>query len=81
MNSDDVYGQIYQLLEKLKQFERYDISSDVENIITGGSTGTEILMGVRWKFTNLLEEAETLPLDLQNDVRNLVETINRMLDT
>ena len=80
MNSDDIYGPIHQPLRKLKQFEIYDISTEVEDIIAGGSTGTEILMGVRWKFENLLAEADAIPAKLHNEIRDLVETINQMLE-
>lgn len=59
-----------------------DISEEVELLISGGSTGTEILMGLRWKFLQFLEENKesNLPEEIRIKIQNLINEISEILD-
>jgi hypothetical protein len=51
----------------------------IDESIAVGSTGMEILMAIRWNFTELLKAESTLPVELASRVKNCIAEANKML--
>lgn len=57
---NDPYAEARAIAKMLRLQQRHEWSSKIEDIIAGGSTATEILMGLRWILGELLRDE---PLD------------------
>ena len=59
-----------------------NISEDIDNLISGGSTATEILMGLRWKFSQFIDENKesNYPVEIRIKIQNLINEISEILD-
>jgi hypothetical protein len=77
----DLYKLSRELAKELTDLGYENISEEIENLISGGSTGTEILMGLRWKFSQFLENKKSdLPKELRTEINKLINLISETLD-
>jgi hypothetical protein len=51
----------------------------IDKAITAGSTGTEILMALRWTLAELLKAEPMLPIDLASRVKDYIMEANKLL--
>jgi hypothetical protein len=56
-----------------------DWRARIDEVITTGSTGTEILMGLRWNLAELLKATPTLPPDLVTRIKDYLLAANKLL--
>jgi hypothetical protein len=77
----DIYKISKELSKEITDLGFGNISEEIENIISGGSTGTEILMGLRWKFSEILKnEKHKLPKNIQNKIKDIITLSNKFLN-
>ena len=51
----------------------------IDESIAVGSTGTEILMAIRWNFAELLKAEPMLPVELASRVKDYIMEANKKL--
>ena len=75
----DVYGFADQIVGKLRALGHNDWASRIEDVIAGGSTGTEIFMGLRHTMQQLRAMKPELPCEIIGDARRLEREISKAL--
>jgi hypothetical protein len=80
MSDSNIYDTTRNILARLEQVGAGNIAREIDNIISGGSTGSEILMGIRWKFRQFMDNpGQKLPSDLQGEIDSLLKNIDKLL--
>jgi len=51
----------------------------MDDALAGGSTGTEILMAVRWNLSELLKTNPALPKEMHSRINDYIEAANKLL--
>jgi hypothetical protein len=75
----DPYTQAKTLAQTLRARNMDDWSLKIDDIVTGGSTSTEILMGLRWVIQELLNGSTPLDPDAEALARSLIREVNELL--
>ncbi len=79
MTSFNHYVVAKKIARDLKKLGYVDWYNKVDDAIVSGSTGTEILMALRWHFKELIKSNATLPQELSDRINELNEKINESL--
>ena len=74
-----IYHESKQLAEALRARGEGEAAQRVCDTIDGGSTGTEILFGLRWEFDRVLEEGASGDPELSAWIADLREEIENAL--
>lgn len=77
--SFDYIAQARLIVNQLNDCGFEDWSSRVNEVFDSASTGTELLMGVRWNLLQLIESDSILPPELKSQVENFVSQANLLL--
>lgn len=75
----DVYGEARALGVEVWDAGHPDWSKRIDDVVAGGATATEILMGLRWTFGELLDQVRDLPDDLRARIESLRAEIGTIL--
>jgi hypothetical protein len=75
----DLYSTARVLATELWDQGFKEWTDRIDNVIKGWSTGTEILMGLRWAFAQILQEESRLSGDLRSRVEVLEREIAKIL--
>ena len=51
----------------------------IDDAIANGSTGTEILMSLRWNFNELLRTESEIPTNLVDQIKNYILIADKLL--
>jgi hypothetical protein len=78
MSTLDYYAEARKISANLKSIGRETDGRKLLDAIDAGSTGTEILMALRYHLTNLLKD-KNLPVDIIASATILSESINSAL--
>ena len=79
MQSYDYYGTAATVCELLRRNSHSDWAQRIEDIIAGGSTGTEILMGVRWQLQEYMRENPGQSGELKAKICELLDELDKTL--
>jgi hypothetical protein len=74
----DPYQTAANITDALRASGMNDWASKIDDIVFGGSTSSEILMGLRWALDDLLT-LQSLPFNLRNQVQELRDTVDELL--
>ena len=77
MNTD-FYKVLEDLQHRLGQLGRQDLAKRLEEAVSAGSTGTEILMAVRWNLSQIMKEPD-LPDNIRARIKELLVDLKRTL--
>jgi hypothetical protein len=75
---NDPYAQAQALSRRLQAQGLDSCAHKIEDIVAAGSTGTEVLMGLRWIIGEILR-TETLDLATQAEIARLRMTLDALL--
>ena len=75
----DIYAEARSLERDLDARGMHEWSQRIEDVIAGGSTSTEILMGLRWTLDQLLNSLPNLDADVAGRIRQLLTALNELL--
>jgi hypothetical protein len=75
--SRDYYGEARALGADLWEAGYRQWADKIDSVIDGGSTATEILMGLRWTLSQLLVSEPGLPSELSTRA----DTVHREIDS
>lgn len=76
----DLYEETATLVKLLEEQGLNDFAFEIDNAVRSGSTGTEILMALRWQLKKLLDSSRCPELCAARAQR-LYEQISSLLDT
>ncbi len=72
----DYYKVADEVCERLKSAGLESAAQRIKDAIAAGSTGTEILMALRFELNGVLEENTNLGADLKLQIQSLISHIN-----
>lgn len=75
---NDPYAEARDLADILRSQQRHEWSSKIDDIVAGGSTATEILLGLRWILRELLRD-EALDVATAMQARELEQAVDALL--
>jgi hypothetical protein len=75
----DVYGEARALGVEVWDAGHPDWSKRIDDVVAGGATATEILMGLRWTLGELLDQVPDLEAGLRGRVESLRGEIGTIL--
>ncbi len=78
MSNTDYYKNAIEIADELKREHLDDYSSKIKDSISAGSTGTEILMALRWNYKQILKE--NINKGLYSKILDLIKQIDECLD-
>lgn len=77
--SFDYLSEGRSIAQELSSSGLTDWQKQIEEAIEFGSTGTEILMGVRWHLSQLLKSKDLVPPLLNQRIKDYIMNANRLL--
>lgn len=75
----DLYSQIAEIVDALRDAGETAWADLLANDVQAGSTGTEILMAVRWHLRQVDDQVDDLPGPLIAELHAIVEQIGMAL--
>ena len=75
----DFYAETEQVIDALATEGLKEEADGLRNVMAGGATATEILMGVRWHLQNIDRSNRTVNLGTKRKVRELIAELNQVL--
>ena len=75
----DVYAVARALGTEVGDAGHPEWSERIDDIVAGGATATEILMGLRWSLGELLDQVPGLPDDLGGRITSLRDEIHSLV--
>ena len=79
MNTKDYYPEAHQIANILKCEGLRNEAESINNIIDAGSTGTEILMGLRFYFEEFIRNEVSSNTILMNRIKSLIKAIDKAI--
>ena len=76
---NDYDDQTEQIIDALKLEGLIAEASEVYRALRGGSSGTEVLMGVRWNLVQIDRANQPLNLVTRRKIQDLVAALNKAL--
>ena len=78
MNSFDYIAEARAIRNALGD-DLTDWKTRIDDAIAAGSTGTEILMAVRWNLAELIKEKPSLPANIVSRIKDYIIAANKLL--
>jgi|GEM_PF-5922258 len=78
MNSFDYIAEARDIRDELGE-DLAEWKARIDDAIAGGSTGTEILMAVRWNLAEMLKAKHRLPVHVVMRINDYVIAANKLL--
>ena len=78
INSFDYIADAHAIRDALDP-DLADWKTRIDDAIAAGSTGTEILMAVRWNLAELLKAKPNLPVNIVMRIKDYVMAANKLL--
>ena len=75
----DIYYDAKQLAAKLENKGLKSEARSINEVISAGATGTEIMMGLRFHLQMILKKRILRSSELRNQIEDLAEAINAVL--
>ena len=75
----DYYAVTDRITEQLAKAGYIDWKKRIDTAVAAGSTGTEILMSIRWNFRELLDSGIRLDKAVESQIIELNRKINEAL--
>jgi hypothetical protein len=78
MRSFDYIAEARAIRDALVGDDLFDWRTRISGAIDTGSTGSEILMAVRWNLAKLLKAEPTLPADVADRIKDYILAANKL---
>lgn len=75
----DIYADTRRFADNLTAAGVLAWPQRLRDAIAAGSTGTEIVMGIRWTLTQMLSAVPSLPVNLVEQARRIIEEASALL--
>jgi len=79
MSAYDCYSVAYQIAQKFRELQKPDWAIKLEEAIQSGSTGTEILMALRWHVQQFTLQGEKCASEIELLIEELLRELERQL--
>jgi hypothetical protein len=76
----DYIKETEELIAQLRLYGRDSEAMRISDALCIGSTGTEIVMSLRWVINELLQGSTEIPIEIQKKMRNIVLQLAIFLD-
>jgi hypothetical protein len=78
VNSFDYIAEAHAIRDALGD-DLSDWKTRIDDAMAAGSTGTEIIMAVRWNLTELLKAKPGLPAEFVAQIKDYIVSANKLL--
>lgn len=79
MSDGDLYAEVEQLVRDLSAQGHTRWSEELHDVLRGGATGSEIVMGIRWVLTRMSDSGEVGEPETAARARELAAQATRAL--